>query len=105
MPHTGDVLDLSPIGAIFSVRKTAEETQGRSFEMEWELFLRSGGTPVHVHPHATESYEVLAGELELYVTVFGSASSRVRSSRCIRESLTRFATLRMRRCACCICRC
>jgi mannose-6-phosphate isomerase-like protein (cupin superfamily) len=67
MPHAGDVLDLSPIGAIFHVRKTAEETQGRSFEMEWELLPRSGGTPVHVHPHATESYEVLTGELDLYV--------------------------------------
>jgi mannose-6-phosphate isomerase-like protein (cupin superfamily) len=67
MPHAGDVFDLSPIGAIFHVRKTAEETDGRSFEMEWELFPRSGGTPVHVHPHATESYEVLTGELDLYV--------------------------------------
>ena len=67
MPRAGDVLDLSPIGAVFHVRKTAEETQGRSFEMEWELFPASGGTPVHVHPHATESYEVLEGELDLYV--------------------------------------
>jgi mannose-6-phosphate isomerase-like protein (cupin superfamily) len=67
MPNVGDVFDLSPIGAIFHVRKTAEETQGRSFEMEWELFPNSGGTPVHVHPHATESYEVLSGELDLYI--------------------------------------
>ncbi len=67
MPRSGDVLDLSPIGAIFRVRKTAEETQGGSFEMEWELFPRSGGTPVHIHPHAIESYEVLEGELDLYV--------------------------------------
>ncbi len=67
MPRAGDVLDLSPIGAIFHVKKTAQETQGRSFEMEWELFPNTGGTPVHIHPHATESYEVLAGELDLYV--------------------------------------
>ena len=67
MPRAGDVLDLSPIGAIFHVTKTAKETQGGSFEMEWELFPKTGGTPVHIHPHATESYEVLAGELELYV--------------------------------------
>ena len=67
MPHTGDVFDLSPIGAVFHVRKTAEETQGRSFEMEWELFPMSGGTPVHVHPYGTESYKVLAGTLDLYV--------------------------------------
>ena len=67
MPHAGDVLDLSPIGAVFRVERTAVETQGRSFEMEWELLPKSGGTPVHIHPHATESYEVLAGELDLYV--------------------------------------
>ena len=67
MPRAGDVLDLSPIGAIFHVTKTAKETQGGSFEMEWELFPKTGGTPVHIHPHATESYVVLAGELDLYV--------------------------------------
>ena len=64
MLHAGDVLDLSPIGAIFQVRKTSQQTQGRSFEMEWKLSPNTGGTPVHIHPHATESYEVLAGELD-----------------------------------------
>jgi quercetin dioxygenase-like cupin family protein len=67
MPHTGDVLDLSPIGAVFHVKRTSEDTEGRSFDMVWELFPNSGGTPVHIHPHATESYEVLAGHLDLYV--------------------------------------
>ena len=67
MPQAGDVLDLSPIGAIFHVKKSAAETQGRSFEMEWELAPKTGGTPIHIHPHATESYEVLEGALDLYV--------------------------------------
>lgn len=67
MPRAGDVLDLTPIGAIFHVKKTEGETQGGSFEMEWELAPRTGGTPVHIHPHATESYEVLEGKLDLYV--------------------------------------
>lgn len=67
MPRTGDVLDLTPIGAVFHIKQTARETQGRSFEMEWELAPHTGGTPVHVHPHAAESYEVLEGELDLYV--------------------------------------
>jgi quercetin dioxygenase-like cupin family protein len=67
VPRAGDVLDLSPIGAIFHVRKAAEDTGGRSLEMEWVLAPHSGGTPIHVHPAATETYEVLAGELELYV--------------------------------------
>jgi mannose-6-phosphate isomerase-like protein (cupin superfamily) len=67
MPKAGDTLDLSPIGAIFHIRKTAAETQGRSFEMEWELAPQTGGTPVHIHPHASESYDVIEGELDLYV--------------------------------------
>jgi hypothetical protein len=32
MLRAGDVLDLSPIGAIFRIKKTSKETQGRSFE-------------------------------------------------------------------------
>ena len=67
MPKAGDTLDLSPIGAIFHITKTAAETQGRSFEMEWELAPQTGGTPIHIHPHAAESYEVIAGTLDLYV--------------------------------------
>lgn len=58
---------MTPIGAVFHIRKTAEETQGASFEMEWELAPHSGGTPVHVHPNAAESYEVLEGKLDLFV--------------------------------------
>jgi quercetin dioxygenase-like cupin family protein len=67
VPRVGDVLDLSPIGAVFYVRKTADVTGGRSLEMEWVLAPHSSGTPIHVHPAATESYEVLSGTLDLYV--------------------------------------
>lgn len=45
MPRAGDILDLSPIGAIFHIKKTAAETQGRSFEMDFEglhQIVRSG---------------------------------------------------------------
>jgi hypothetical protein len=76
MPRAGDVLDLSPIGAMFHVKKTSKETQGRSFELEWELFPNTGGTPVHIHPHATESYEVIAGDL----TPFATRAMRRRAS-------------------------
>ena len=65
--RAGDVLDLGPLGATFHIRKTAAETAGRSFEMEWELAPRTGGTPIHIHPHATESYEVLEGEFDIHV--------------------------------------
>lgn len=63
----GDVLDLGPLGAVFEVRRTAAETDGTSFEMEWELAPETGGTPVHVHPHAIETYEVLEGRLDVLV--------------------------------------
>ena len=67
MLRVGDVLDLTPIGAVFRIKKTAAETEGRSFEMEWELAPETGGTPVHIHPHAVETYEVLQGELDLFI--------------------------------------
>lgn len=67
MLKTGDILDLGPLGAKFFITKTAAETEGRSFEMEWELAPETGGTPIHIHPHATETYEVLEGKFEVYV--------------------------------------
>lgn len=67
MPNPGDVLDLSPIGALFHVRKTGRETDGQSLEMEWVLAPHSAGTPIHIHPSATESYEVLEGKLDVYI--------------------------------------
>lgn len=67
MLRAGDVLDLGPVGATFHIVKTAAETEGRALEMEWELAPHTGGTPVHIHPDATESYEVLEGKLDLYV--------------------------------------
>ena len=66
MLQAGDILDLGPIGAKFFIKKTAAETEGRSFEMEWELAPKTGGTPVHIHPHAAESYEVLEGKFDVY---------------------------------------
>lgn len=63
----GDILDLRPLGAVFRVTKTAAETNGGSFEMEWDLDPNSGGTPVHTHPHAAETYEVLEGALDLCI--------------------------------------
>jgi len=65
--QSGDRLDLSPIGAIFHVIRTSDDTNGRALEMEWELAPRASGTPVHVHPHATESYDVLEGKLEVLI--------------------------------------
>jgi len=67
MLEAGDVLDLGPLGAKFFIRKTAADTGGLSFEMEWELAPRTGGTPVHIHPYAAETYEVIEGQLDVFV--------------------------------------
>ena len=48
MLKSGDVLDLTPLGGEFIIRKTGVETGGASFEMEWVLT-----------PHALETSEVL----------------------------------------------
>ena len=66
MLKAGDVLDLGALGMKFFITQTAAETGGRSFDMEWELAPNTGGTPVHIHPHAMETYETVEGELDLY---------------------------------------
>jgi mannose-6-phosphate isomerase-like protein (cupin superfamily) len=63
----GDALDLTPIGFSLLIRKTAADTGGQSFEMEMTLMPGSSGTPIHVHPTAIETYEVLAGAFEVYI--------------------------------------
>jgi len=63
----GDTLDLAPMGLSLGIMKTAAETGGESFEMQMTLAPKSGGTPIHVHPTALETYEVLAGSFEVYI--------------------------------------
>lgn len=67
MLKSGDVLELDPLGMKFLIKRTGSDTGGHSFEMEWELGPKTGGTPIHVHPEASETYEVLEGTLDLYV--------------------------------------
>lgn len=67
MLQPGDVLDLRPLDTKFHIRRTGTETNGEALEMEWELGPKTGGTPVHVHPHASESYDVIEGRLDVYV--------------------------------------
>ena len=67
MIQPGDVLDLGPLDTKFHIKRTGEETDGEALEMEWELGPKTGGTPVHIHPHAAESYEVIEGRLDVYV--------------------------------------
>lgn len=60
-------LDMTPIGGVFHVVKTPQQTNGQSLEMEWELLPASGGTPVHIHPSAKETYKVIEGQLEVNI--------------------------------------
>ena len=59
-------LDLKELGMDMTIVKTAKDTGGQSFEMKWTLSPNSGGTPLHIHPAATETYEILKGEMEVY---------------------------------------
>jgi quercetin dioxygenase-like cupin family protein len=59
-------LDCSALGMVMTILKTSKDTHGKALVMEWTLLPNAGGTPVHVHPTATETYEVLSGELEVF---------------------------------------
>ena len=60
-------IDMTPIGVIFHITKTPEQTNGQSLEMEWELLPKASGTPVHIHPLANETYKVLEGKFEVSI--------------------------------------
>jgi len=59
MLSTTQTLDMTPIGMVFHVVKTSADTGGRSLEMEWTLFPKADGTPLHIHPTAKESYTII----------------------------------------------
>ena len=67
MLQTNQTLDLSPIGAKFIVRKTSRDTNGKSFDMEWDIEPNTLGPPVHIHPYAIETYTILDGEMEVFL--------------------------------------
>jgi hypothetical protein len=96
MLQAGDVLDLGPLNTKFTIVKTAADTGGRSFEMEWELGPQTGGTPVHIHPQAVETYEVLQGELDVYIDGTWKTLRAVRNWQSRRGYRTPFATPRTR---------
>lgn len=59
-------LDCTELGMVMTIVKTSKDTNGESLEMEWILSPNSGGTPIHIHPAAIESYEILSGELKVF---------------------------------------
>lgn len=69
MATKNQVLDMSPVGMIFTVLKSSEDTNGNSLDLHWQLLpgCNMKDPLVHVHPHAIETYEVLEGEMEFYI--------------------------------------
>ena len=69
MANKNQILDMSPLGMIFTVLQTGKDTGGESLILHWELLPGCNMTDplVHIHPHAVETYEVLEGEMEFFV--------------------------------------
>ncbi|TVR84519.1 MAG: cupin domain-containing protein [Saprospirales bacterium] len=69
MATKGQILDMSPLGMIFTVVKTKEDTRGKSLDLEWEVLPQCNmKDPLfHTHPEAIETYHLLEGEMEFYV--------------------------------------
>lgn len=55
------------IGMAMTIVKNASQTNGKSFEMKWEVYSLPDTPPVHIHPNAIETYEILDGEMEFFI--------------------------------------
>lgn len=69
MATQGQVLDMTPLGMVFTVVKSKTDTDGKSLDLEWELLPGCNMVDplVHTHPEAIETYRVLEGEMEFFV--------------------------------------
>lgn len=69
MATKGQILDMTPVGMKFTVLQSGADTNGRSLDLHWELLpgCNMNSPLVHVHPHATETYDVLDGEMEFFI--------------------------------------
>jgi mannose-6-phosphate isomerase-like protein (cupin superfamily) len=61
------VLDFAPIGMWWEITRSQADTAGERFEAVNVLAPGFSGPPLHLHPHAEESYEVLSGTLDVCV--------------------------------------
>lgn len=62
------ILDFGGFPGRWEIERTAEETDGKLLQMRFEIESTTGDSPpVHVHPDAVESYEVVSGVLEVQV--------------------------------------
>jgi mannose-6-phosphate isomerase-like protein (cupin superfamily) len=61
-------LDFRPgMGMWWKITRSTEDTSGELFEATNWIEPRTPGPPVHVHPTAEESYEVVEGALEVFM--------------------------------------
>ena len=69
MATQGQILDMTPLGMVFTVVKSKADTNGKSLDLEWELLPGCNMVDplVHIHPEAIETYHVLEGEMEFFV--------------------------------------
>lgn len=69
MATKNQLLDMSPLGMLFTVLQTGADTDGKSLDLHWKLLpgCNMKDPLVHTHPHAIETYEVLDGEMEFFV--------------------------------------
>lgn len=63
------VLDMSPLGMIFTVVKSKHDTNGKSLDLEWQLLPQCNMVDplYHIHPEAIETYHILEGEMEFFI--------------------------------------
>ena len=60
-------LDFRPgLGMRWEITRSTADTSGELFEATNWIEPRMPGPPVHVHPRAEESYEVIEGALEVF---------------------------------------
>jgi mannose-6-phosphate isomerase-like protein (cupin superfamily) len=66
MPVTGDTLTM-PDGTSFSIVESAADSGGKRIEFEITMAPGALGPPKHFHPRQEESWNVLEGELSVFV--------------------------------------
>jgi hypothetical protein len=67
-------LDFRPgMGMWWEITRSTKDTSGELFEATNWIEPRMPGPPVHVHPTAEESYEVIDGALEVFMNGHWSA--------------------------------
>jgi len=61
------ILDFAAIGMWWQITQSTADTGGERFEAINVLAPGFAGPPLHIHPHAEESYQVQAGTLDVCV--------------------------------------